>query len=165
MSVSVESNSCRPHKPTNDGLLERPDINESLDVRGGWREGWVVSFNRQRWVYKNSCTPSRETRLLFSLEKIIENKVDLAQNFFFFSRENWNFLRVPTYFTNYISRYPQDFFSTNASLAQKVIGNNIWVQEWHFLKFWKIPSNIFEIRVPSNIFEWNFLPKDSFVVF
>ena len=32
----------------------------------------MVSFNRQRWVYKNSCTPSRETRLLFSLEKIIE---------------------------------------------------------------------------------------------
>jgi hypothetical protein len=27
--------SCRPHKPTNDGLLESPDINESLDVRGG----------------------------------------------------------------------------------------------------------------------------------
>ena len=30
-----KSNSCRPHKPTNDGLLESPDINESLDGRGG----------------------------------------------------------------------------------------------------------------------------------
>ena len=69
------------------------------------------------------------------------------------------FWGLPSILANYISRYPQDFFSTNASLAQKVIGNNIWVQEWHFLKFWKIPSNIFEIRVPSKYIASNFIRK------
>ena len=37
LSVSVENNSCTPRRPTSDGLLERPDINESLDGRGGVR--------------------------------------------------------------------------------------------------------------------------------
>ena len=50
LSFLVESNSFRPHKPTNDGLLERPDINESLGVRGECNNKVVVSTEPITWT-------------------------------------------------------------------------------------------------------------------